>query len=104
MLGRGELLDKAKELIIGDRDQEYGNAFTNFDDIAKGWSVIFREEVTREQVALCMAWVKMARLVKNPEHEDSWIDIAGYSALGGELSSMDVGMKLAYSRQSVKDA
>ena len=35
-----------------------------------------------------MAWVKMARLAKNPNHKDSWVDIAGYAGLGGEISSV----------------
>ena len=64
------------------------NTFKNFKDIADGWSLILKTEVTREDVALCMAWVKMARLAKNPNHKDSWVDIAGYAGLGGEISSV----------------
>jgi len=28
----------------------------------------------------------MARLFKSPNHRDSWVDLIGYAALGGELS------------------
>jgi hypothetical protein len=80
---RDQLLHKAEELINGDRAKEYGDAKKNFDDIAKLWSVVLEVEITPQQMALCMIMVKAARLMKT-DHEDSWIDIAGYAALGGE--------------------
>ena len=80
---RDQLLHKAEELINGDRAKEYGDAKKNFEDIAKLWSVVLCIEVTPQQMALCMIMVKAARLMKT-DHEDSWIDIAGYAALGGE--------------------
>jgi len=80
---RDQLLHKAEELINGDRAKEYGDAKKNFEDIAKLWSVVLGIEVTPQQMALCMIMVKAARLMKT-DHEDSWIDIAGYAALGGE--------------------
>ena len=99
MIPREVILKKASELITGDRDKEYGDAFTNFNDIAQGWSLILKKHVTREDVALCMAWVKMARLAKNPTHQDSWVDIAGYAGLGGEIGSMDASTKIETARQ-----
>ena len=101
MIPREVILKKASELITGDRDKEYGDAFTNFNDIAQGWSLILKKHVTREDVALCMAWVKMARLAKNPTHQDSWVDIAGYAGLGGEIGSMDASTKLDAARAEV---
>lgn len=83
---RDEVLDTAKGLISGEREDDYGNASDNFQRIAAGWSVILGKDVTRGQVALCMDWVKTARLIQSPDHADSWIDKAGYSALGGEVS------------------
>jgi len=80
---RDEILKKAGSLINGDRDREYGDAHKNFQDIAKLWSVILEKEITEQQFVLCMLMVKAARLMKT-DHEDSWIDICGYGALGGE--------------------
>jgi len=80
---RDQLVQKAEELINGDRAKEYGDAKKNFEDIAKMWSVILEKEITPQQMALCMIMVKAARLMKT-DHEDSWVDIAGYAALGGE--------------------
>lgn len=80
---REEILQTAENLINGDRSREYGDAQQNFQDIANLWSVILAKEITIEQVALCMIMVKSARLMKT-NHLDSWIDICGYAALGGE--------------------
>ena len=33
---------------------------------------------------MAMAAVKLARLVETPDHQDSWIDLAGYAAIGSE--------------------
>lgn len=35
--------------------------------------------------ALDMIALKLARLLQNPNHEDHWMDIAGYASLGLEL-------------------
>ena len=80
---RDEILKKAESLINGDRDRDYGDAHKNFQDVAKLWSVILETEVTEKQLVLCMLMVKATRLMKT-DHEDSWVDICGYGALGGE--------------------
>ena len=41
-----------------------------------------------EDVAAMMALLKIARLMSNPEHVDSWIDGAGYLACGGEVATL----------------
>jgi len=82
---RTETLDEASKLINGDRQANYGTPQENFDRIAKGWSVLLETDVTPEMVALCMAWLKMARLVNGPHH-DSYVDGCGYMALASELS------------------
>lgn len=73
--------DKAHSLIFGDREKDYGSATKNFNDIAKGWSVIFGTEVTPEQVCIAMTWLKMCRLIKSPGHTDSIVDGIGYLAI-----------------------
>ena len=82
---RTEVLEMAAELINGDRELDYGTPEENFGRIAAGWSVILEKDVSAEQVALCMAWLKIARLVNGP-HGDSYVDAAAYMALAGELS------------------
>ena len=83
---RDILLEEACDLINKQREHDYGEASKNFQDIATGWSVILGTSISPEEVALMMAWLKMARLFKSPNHRDSWVDLIGYAALGGELS------------------
>jgi|TARA_R100000479_G_scaffold145545_1_gene80990 hypothetical protein len=81
---REEILEEAERLVNGNRAKDYGDAYENHDRIAKMWSVLLGKEVTVRQVYQCMVAVKLCRLIETPDHEDSWIDICGYGALGGE--------------------
>jgi hypothetical protein len=80
---REDILSAAAEITRGDRQKAYGDWSDNAADIAAMWSVILGHEVTPRQVALCMVALKVIRLKHGP-HADSWIDLAGYAALGGE--------------------
>lgn len=85
---RDEILDTAKALISGQRAQDYGDAYHNFDRIAAGWNVIVANAqgpLTAKHVALMMDWVKTCRLLETIDHQDSWVDKVGYSALGGSF-------------------
>ena len=81
---REQILDKAKTLISGERAKDYGDAYLNHKRIAELWSPILDKDITVELVYACMIAVKLSRLIETPDHEDSWIDICGYAALGGE--------------------
>ena len=81
---RDKLLDTAKDLVNGPRARDYGDAYENHERVAQLWSVILEKEVKATDVALCMVAVKIARLIETPDHQDSWVDIAGYSATGSE--------------------
>ena len=86
-MNRTDVLNKAGELIDGERAKDYGDAAENFKNIATMWSVVFGHPVLPEQVALCMTGVKVCRLTKSLDHADSWIDAAGYIALGAEIAT-----------------
>jgi hypothetical protein len=83
-MNRTELLENVT-IALSDRGSAYGDASENFQRIADMWGIILREHVTVKEVALCMAAVKMARLMETPDHADSWVDLAGYAALGVEV-------------------
>lgn len=83
-MNRDQALDKAKALVTGDRAKDYGNAYDNHARIAKLWSAIIGVQVSVRMVYLCMIALKIARLVQNEKHTDSWIDICGYGSLGSE--------------------
>ena len=83
---REKILEEAIRLITQERAEQHGDARKNFETISVLWSEILKIQVEPHQVALCMASLKIARLVSNSKSEDSWIDLAGYAALGGEFA------------------
>lgn len=91
MFSRTHILDTAAELTYKTRDKEYGSASQNFKDIADLWSSYLDHTVCVVDVAIMMNLLKVARLKRNPQHRDSWIDGCGYLALGGELSESGDG-------------
>ena len=79
------LLTEADALINGQRQEDYGDKLQNFAQIAMGLQMILApklqhgQEITPEDVAMCMIQVKIARLAKSPDHRDSILDVAGYA-------------------------
>jgi hypothetical protein len=85
-MNRGKILDEAKRLTSTDRNEIYGDPYTNHKRIADLWSAYLETEISPSQVALCLSLVKIARLIESPNHLDSYIDLAAYSAIAGEIS------------------
>jgi len=90
---RGDVLDTAKKLICGDREDSYGAVKDNFTLIANLWSLWLEARfgvhvpVGAEDVSVMMQQVKQARLANDITHKDSWIDGIGYGALGAEIAT-----------------
>ena len=84
-MNREDILKEAIKLINVDRAEDYGPAYENHKRIADLWSVVFSIKVTVSQVVLCLILLKIARLIFSPKKTDSWIDIDGYTGLGGEF-------------------
>ncbi len=74
-------------MCVQERGKAYALPAVAFGRTAALWSVILGMDVNPSQVALCMAGLKMARLIEAPGHEDSWVDLAGYAACGCEAST-----------------
>lgn len=85
---------------VADRGVPYGGVEDNFNRIARLWNahLFNRFDVNEggmveiaalgpEDVAMMMALMKIARLEANPSHADSWVDVAGYAACGGEIGA-----------------
>lgn len=77
---------KAAIKTVEKRGESYGDVRKNHQRIASLWSVVLGRDISPEQVVLCMTCVKVARLIQTPDHEDSWVDIAGYGACGAEVA------------------
>jgi hypothetical protein len=85
-LPRVEALRAAAAIITGDRDVQYGGPEENFDRIAKIWSIITGTTITKEDVAMMMVGLKVARYASKSGYQpDTWIDIAGYAGCGFEV-------------------
>ena len=54
--------------------------------IAARWSLTLGHPVTPAEVVLCMIDLKLTRLVRDPKHPDSIIDLVGYSAVLHEVT------------------
>lgn len=84
---RIEFLDLANECVCGDRNLQYGEPEDNFSDIAKLWSSYLDIDIGPEDVAIMMCLFKIARLKSSYyESKDSWVDLIGYAACGGEIA------------------
>lgn len=95
---RREILQAAERCVCGDRDASYGGPEDSFALIASLWEPIIRARCVSQgadvnvdavTVALLMAELKIARAATNVGHMDSWVDLAGYAACGGEIASHD---------------
>lgn len=84
---RREILDKAADAVLRDRQSTYGDLEDNFTHTAALWSVHLGIDVTPTDVPILLALLKVARLKSSPDHMDNWVDIAGYAACGGEIAS-----------------
>ena len=88
-----DYLQKASDVINGDRQADYGDMRENFERIAALWTPILGVKVTIEQFAMCMIAVKMGRLVNSPNHKDPWVDIAGYVGCVSNIHSKEESKK-----------
>jgi len=84
---RAETLDKAKQCVCGQRENEYGSPEDNFQLIADLWSAYKNTKFTAIDVAMMMALLKIARIRTGTATDDSFVDLAGYAACGSEIAS-----------------
>ena len=84
-----EFLDEAKNLAGGDRQKDYGDKVQNHKNIAKLWSAYLDVKVTAEDVAIMMSLLKVARTKLGATSKDTYIDMAAYSAIAGEIRFRD---------------
>lgn len=80
------ILEEALRIVEGDRRESYGDERKSFARVASGWSHILDQNVTPQEVALCMMWLKMCREV-NKSSRDNLVDVCGYAHLASKLVS-----------------
>lgn len=87
---------EARSLVFGERAKTYGHPKVDFSIIAGIWRAMIEgrvniltasgrvgdipwdEVLNAELVAIMMTGLKLARLVKSPDHHDSKVDTHGY--------------------------
>jgi hypothetical protein len=88
MTSRSEVLSTADHLVSKDRADVYGPPRQSFGRIGALWGAMLgTDAIPPATVALMLVQLKVSRIVSSPGHEDSWVDLAGYAALGGELAT-----------------
>ena len=83
-MDRESILKNALEIVMKDRNVEYGSPEDNFKDIAALWSTYKKCDFTAHDVGVMMILLKVSRLMTSPHVEDHYVDIAGYAACGGQ--------------------
>lgn len=86
---RAYVLDTAKALVLGDRNNTYGPPTQDFQRTAGVLSSLgYRkgdgQPLEAHDISVILAAVKLSRLMWSPDKADSWIDLAGYAACGHE--------------------
>lgn len=80
---RSEFINTVSKIVNESRVSEYGKPEDSFANIASFWSTYLDTDISREDVAVMMALLKIARIKANIKHTDSWVDLAGYAVCGG---------------------
>jgi hypothetical protein len=92
-MNRDDILHEAMHCINVDRAATHGDAEDSFSEIAKLWDwwlqnrPVPEAELLPEDVAMMMALFKIGRISNNSQHDDNFIDLAGYCAIAGEIST-----------------
>jgi hypothetical protein len=93
---RREALREVEGCVCKDRQNSYGGAESNFENIAGLWTVWLRTRglipvgtlITATDVAAMSGLIKVARAANNPGYRDNWIDLAGYAVCGAGIVAL----------------
>lgn len=97
-MNRPEILDTAKQMVCGQREQDYGSPEDSFETTGLLWGVYLRAAhpkyakvmpingITPKDVAVMLGCLKVARIARG-DKADSFVDLAGYAACAGEIAT-----------------
>ena len=87
---------RAKDLLtnaadtIAERSRTHGHYDLTMLRTSKLWSDYLEREIDPMDVAICMALVKLARIMEaRGHHDDNFLDAVAYMAIAGELAVKD---------------
>lgn len=92
---RASVLDEARALITGDRNNAYGPPSQDFMRSAEalnayGYRGPDGRHLQPHDIAIMVMSVKLSRLMWTPGKRDHWVDIAGYAGCGYECTQTEV--------------
>ena len=90
-----EILNEAAD-TIAERGLTHGHYDLTMLRTSKLWSDFLEREIDPADVAICMALVKLARLMETKSVRDSWVDFCSYAAISAELAVKDWNSLDAY--------
>ena len=88
-MNREQTLKKAIEMVTGHREEDYGSPEGSLDLIARLWGDYLNRRITAVDVSAMMGLLKIARIGTGTATDDSWVDLAGYAACGGEIAAKE---------------
>ena len=83
------ILDEAKDIVNGQRQEDYGSINDSFLRIAGLWSAYIGIKLDKYDVAKMMMLLKISR-AKHGNHRDSYVDIVGYVECVDKLLALDI--------------
>lgn len=84
-MDRREVLARARELA-DERSSVHGDFRAQHGTAAALWSAYLGVPVTAEEVAVCLALLKLSRTQHGEANPDDWIDAVGYLAGAAECA------------------
>lgn len=87
----GDAVTNAINALVANRTAQYGPPAEAWKLIASLKALVAPCPDPVARHALDMICVKVARLVRNPTHQDSWADIAGYARGGLQVTTSQGG-------------
>ena len=95
---RGQILNKALDIINGDRLDTYGKPEDSFEIIGKYWTTYLQANglitgsgalISPQEVAEMMMLFKIARMSGQKPSIDNYVDLAGYAAIAADMVDKD---------------
>ena len=86
-----QFLNQASILVQGQREKDYGDKTNNHNNIAKLWSAYLDVKLEAHDVAIMMVLLKIARTKLGVVSKDTYLDMAAYGAIAGEIKFKEGG-------------
>lgn len=88
-----DLIEKAAELVGGDRATTHGDKHRNFANIAALWNAYLQPKqgalISPSDVGIMMTLLKIARTQSGSINLDDFVDAVGYIACSGEIATAE---------------